>query len=222
MKHDEYIKRRDELLGIRMDSFSSFDKAILSLGTGSLALSITFLDKIGEPFSSATFALIVLAWVSFFLVILFNLGSYYFARANMDRKITDLNAKYQKELDSGTPDTSPEALFWQRRATSQCNTGAFIAFAVGVLFFVLYIVSIQANNYEKMNTRLTKEKEMTEKHQPLSEGKTESPKAVAPVTQKIVLPGSDITTHGATETPQAVLRPAKPAEGSSTGSQKTK
>ena len=155
MDYDEYIKRRDELLGIRMDSFRSFDKAILSLSTGSLALSITFLDRIGKPFSRATFTLIAFAWVLFFLVIVFNLGSYYFARANMDRKIAELDARYQRELDSKIPDTSPEAVFWHNRATSFCNTGAFITFVAGVLFFVLYIITIQTNNYAKLNSAIT-------------------------------------------------------------------
>ncbi|MBN1362167.1 MAG: restriction endonuclease [Sedimentisphaerales bacterium] len=90
MKHDEYLKRRDELLQIRMDSFSSFDKAILSLATGSLALSIAFLDKIGQPFNCFSFVLILFAWIFFFVVILFNLASYLFARQNMDRKIAEL------------------------------------------------------------------------------------------------------------------------------------
>ncbi len=152
MDHDEYLKRRDELLGIRMDSFSSFDKAILSLSTGSLALSITFLEKIGAPFSHLTFVLIVLAWISFFLVILFNLASYHFARANMDRKISDLDRRYTADLKTEKPDTSPEPTFWQNRATSYCNSGAFITFCAGVLFFVLYIVNIQARNFQQIKS----------------------------------------------------------------------
>jgi len=209
MTEDEYIKRRDELLRIRTDSFSSFDKAILSLATGSLALSIAFLDKIGEPFSCATFACIFLAWVFFFLVVLLNLGSYYCARANMDRKIDHLDARYKQELSSETADPSPEQVFWQRRATARCNTGAFIAFAAGVMFFVIYIATIQAKNYAELNVKTGKEQAMPKEKQPLKEGQTESPEAVSPVTDKAVLPTSNIT-KGETEAPQAVLRPVTP------------
>ena len=87
---------------------------------------------------------------------------------------------------------------------------------------------------------------MPEEKQPLIEGKTESPKAVSPLTHKIVPPDSNITQRGATEAPQAVTRPVateapqavtlpgateapqaithpgEQAEGSSTGSQDTK
>ncbi|WP_319409600.1 hypothetical protein [uncultured Desulfosarcina sp.] len=220
MEHEEYLKRRDELLGIRMDSFSSFDKAILSLATGSLALSITFLEKIGEPFSGLTFALILIAWVAFFLVILFNLASYYFARANMDKKIADLDDRYRKELKTEKPDESPEPTFWQNRATSMCNTIAFVAFCTGVLFFVIYVVNIQARNYRQMQHSLTKEATMADTKKILTEGKTEAPQAASKTTHKVVLPG-DVNTHGATEAPQAVLRPGKPSGGSGGGSKKS-
>ena len=209
MKHEEYIKRRDELLAIRMESFSSFDKAVLSLSTGSLALSIAFLDKIGEPFSAATFSLIVFTWVSFFLVFLFNLGSHYFARANMDCKISELDSRYKKELDEGRADNSAEAVFWQNRATTYCNTGALIAFTVGVFFFISYIVIIQSNNYSQLKANIGKENMMSEENVPLKEGQTESPRAIS---QMVHNPG-DIITHGAVEPPQAVLSPVTPDRG---------
>jgi len=222
MDHQEYLKRRDELLAIRMDSFSSFDKAILSLATGSLALSMAFLEKIGEPFNRATFTLIVLTWVSFFVVILFNLASYHFARVNMDKKITELDNRYQQGLESEKVDASPEAVFWQKRATSISNSGAFVAFCVGVLFFVIYIVNIQIKNYQEIRYAAGKDRAMPEGKQTLNEGKTESPKAVPKTTPKTASPGDDVTTHGATEAPQAVLRPTKPSGTSSGGAKESK
>ena len=91
MDHEEYLKRRDELLNIRTESFNSFDKAVMSLATGSLALTITFLDKIGTPFNRLTFFLIFATWILLFIVILANLLSYMFAKCNMDRKIKELD-----------------------------------------------------------------------------------------------------------------------------------
>ncbi len=111
MKECEYLKRRDELLGIRMDSFNSFDKAILTLATGSLALSVTFLEEIGKPFSVVTFGLILGVWIAFLLVIFLNLLSYYFARVNMDKKISDLDQRYRKELENNEPDKNSEPFF---------------------------------------------------------------------------------------------------------------
>ncbi len=221
MNHEEYLKRRDELLGIRMGSFSSFDKAILSLATGSLALSITFLDRIGKPFDNTTFAMIFLTWISFFLVILFNLASYLFALSNMNRKIAELDCRYKKELDTNKEDTKPEVVFWQNRAISVCNIGAFIAFFAGVLLFVVYIINIQAKNYQEVQSTARKENTMPDGKKNINEGKTESPKAVTQTTHKPLTQGDNIVTHGATEVPQAVLRPAKPSGGSSSESKKS-
>jgi hypothetical protein len=93
MNHEEYMKRRAELLAIRDDSFEAFDKSILTLSTGCLALSITFLDKIGRPFNKITFILIFASWLAFLIVIVFNLASYLFAKWNMDKKIDELNQR---------------------------------------------------------------------------------------------------------------------------------
>lgn len=221
MDHEEYLKRRDELLGIRTDSFGSFDRAILSLATGSLALSITFLDKIGEPYDLLTYFLIILAWICFFLVILFNLASYLFAKSNMNRKIADLDRRYKKELDTGEIDKNPEPRFWQNFATSMCNTCAFILFFIGVVFFTIYIINIQIRNYEEIQLSKTKETIMSDFSSNLKGGKTESSQTISKPSPKPASQSGDFTTHGLTEAPQAVMRPEKPPGKSGGGSEKT-
>ncbi len=55
----------------------------------------------------------------------------------------------------------------------------------------------------------------------LEGGKTEAPQAVSQTSQNTVSPNSDFTTHGATEAPQAVIRPEKPSSESGGGSEKS-
>lgn len=224
MDREEYLQRRDELLKIRTDSFESFDKAVLSLATGSLALSITFLEKIGAPINKLTYCLIFITWVSLFVVILANLLSYLFAKSNMDRKLKELNEDYQAEID-GHPKAKEgvEKSFWQRTATDICNKLAFIAFFVGILFFTWYIVAIQMNNYTKTLTQQKEASAMvikktagaTEVKAPISKqvitrGKTEAPAAVpAKSTPQIAAP-SKLVNFGQTEAPKAVQKPTKP------------
>jgi hypothetical protein len=207
MQHDEYLERRREFQAIRMDSIGAFDKAVLSLATGSLVLSMTFLEKIGKPYNAVTHILVLAAWISFLSAILCNLLSYWFARWNMDLKIRELDECYEKELRCGQEEKKPETVFWQNRATSRCNSGALITFFIGLLSFSIYTVSVQYGSYSTLRLNQAKEKTMSSGNpQNLNEGKTETPKAVSkpdrstPITVK----------HGATETPQAVLRPAKP------------
>jgi cytoskeletal protein RodZ len=136
----------------------------------------------------------------------------------MDRKIAELDRRYRRQLETKKEDNSPEVVFWQNRATSICNTLAFIVFCAGILLFVVYIINIQARNYREFQSSVRRERNMTERKQKLNEGKTESPKEV---TKTTTTPSSGITKHGATETPQAVVRPIKPSgDSSSSGGSK--
>jgi hypothetical protein len=212
MDHEEYLKRRDELLKIRTDSHDSFDKAVLSLATGSLALSIAFLDKIGTPFNRLTFALIFATWAGFFLVILCNLLSYLFAKSNMDRKIQDLDDSYRKEIREGKAEEGVDRTFWQRRATDICNNAAFLTFAVSIVAFTCYIVAIQKHNFGELSKKQKEEQVMSMKKtagvteaktpvakQVITEGKTEIGRAIPS--------SARITPLGATEAPRAVSAP---------------
>jgi len=228
MDYPEYLKRRDELAKIRTDSFVAFDKAILSLATGGLALSITFLDKIGAPFDATSFVLISIAWVSYFIVILANLFSYLFAKANMDKKLEELDSNYTKELATHQP-TQPavETQFWQRTATNVCNVIALGAFAFGTLFFLLYIGKIQRHNFSRLTEvtpmAIKKTAGQTEITSPISnqrlrEGQTEIPAArpVAEIKGQTEIPQA-IPAHIAkptTQTPQTTpaTTPATPAQ----------
>jgi len=134
----------------------------------------------------------------------------------MDKKIEELDDRYRKELETKKEDIGPEITFWHKKATSICNSGAFISFFMGVLFFVVYIVNIQVRNYREYQFVERKDNIMPETKQIMNEGKTESPKAVTTTT----IQSGKINTHGATESPQAVLQP-KPDEGSSGGSKKS-
>ncbi len=203
MNHEEYLKRRDELLAIRGDSLDAFDKSILTLSTGCLALSIAFLDKIGRPFNKVTFFLIFASWAAFFMVIVFNLSSYLFAKSNMDKKIDELDNKYRKELGTQEADDAPETVSWQNKATRFCNKSAFTVFCIGVFTILIYISLIQINNYSVMKENYKETKVMSEnKKTQTNEGKTEAPKAVTTTVDP-----SKIITHGKTESPQAVIKP---------------
>lgn len=216
MNHKEYLKRRAELLVIREDSFEAFDKSILTISTGCLALSITFLDKIGRPFNKVTFFLIFASWIAFLLVLVFNLASYLFAKSNMDKKIDELDNKYKKELKTKEVDDVPEKVFWQNKVTSACNNAAFIAFLIGVFTILTYISLIQIKNYSVMKKNYKETKVMNENKKPqANEGKTEITKAIdkkvdvtkgqTEAPQAVAKPGP--TTTGKTETPQAVIKP---------------
>lgn len=219
MTHEEYLKRRDELLKIRSESFDSFDKTVLSLATGSLALSITFLDKIGNPFDKLTYFLILAMWIGLIFAVLSNLLSYIFAKWNMDKKIEELDKNYGKNV--------AERTFWQRKATNYCNNISVIVFFLSIFSFTWYIIEIQKQNYAKVAEKQKQEELImvfkktagkTEAVAPvtkpissvrLNDGLTEIPVAISQQTiPKIrTTPQAQPSIKGQTETPQAVQKP---------------
>lgn len=151
MEHNEYITRRDKLEKIRTDSINSFDKAILTLATGALALSIAFLDKIGRPFNELTFYLIGGTWVGLSIVLLLNMLSFFFAQKNMDKKIVELDENYRKQKKEGKKvEEVDEKTFWQRKATTLCNDFVLVFFLISIFIFTWYIIEIQRNNYREL------------------------------------------------------------------------
>jgi len=151
MLHDEYTDRRNELLTIQNDSFESFDKTILALATGALALSIAFLDKVGTPFNLITLTLLSLAWAALVLALVFNLVSFQFAILNASRAIDELDERYKKWLLTKRPETNAvKKESWQNRATKTCNGASLSFFILGVSFFMFYAFFIQMHKYQSL------------------------------------------------------------------------
>jgi hypothetical protein len=147
MTHDEYLARRNELLSIRSDSFDSFDRTILALSTGGLALSITFLDRIGKPTNSLTLVLILISWIGMGLVLVSNMLSFFFAQQNMDRKIADLNENYTGQSRSRKARFAVERFYWQKFATEICNHLSLGFFLIGFATFTLYVIIIEVGRF---------------------------------------------------------------------------
>src|SRR5438876_10962336 len=62
-RYDAYIKERDAFRHDSLKVSERYDKAILLLGGGALALSITFLEKIAPHPIPLTFALLGVSWI---------------------------------------------------------------------------------------------------------------------------------------------------------------
>lgn len=142
-----YLDRREVLSKIRSSSTESYDKTILQLSTGALAITVAFLEKIGKPYSDITNLLISASWIGYLLVIILNLLSFYFARKNMDFKIKDLDDRYKNyESDTGWP---PEQFSCYRKVTEFCNTATLWLFFVSTALLVVYAVMVQNYSYQQ-------------------------------------------------------------------------
>ena len=207
MNQGDYLKRRAELTKIRDDSMESFDKTVLAVSSGALALSITFLDKIGKPYNLLTFLLIIASWLFMFSVFIFNILSFVYAKKNMDDKITDLDERRKKDEDE-----DPNHFTKYRDYTHRCNNICLYSFLLSVIFFISYIILIQKNNYTILKNNQKQEVSSMNEKQDMPDmlknvvrhdAKTEAP---APLAQRVLeaMNGNkrtEILTEGKTEVP---------------------
>lgn len=72
-RYESYTKERDALREDARQSGERYDKAVLSLAGGALALSVTFLEKIAPHPFAWSYALLAIAWVCLIVAILLEL-----------------------------------------------------------------------------------------------------------------------------------------------------
>ena len=157
IRYNEYITQRNLLDRIREESIEEYDKRILTLATGGIILTVTFIDKIGRPFDLVTFILILFVWILFGLVILANIFSFIFAEINSENKIKELDKSYEKQLKTGNYTQSKIKKTKNESLTTFCNRCTLILFLAGTILFCLYIIFIHLNNYNILKEKIMSE-----------------------------------------------------------------
>ena len=76
IKYKVYIDERKSLIDIMLKESLAFDKAILTLASGALGLSLTFIRQIIPNIKNGTIHLLENAWISFGISILITLISF--------------------------------------------------------------------------------------------------------------------------------------------------
>jgi hypothetical protein len=185
-----YNERRDKLEKIREDSSESFDKAILQVSTGSLVITITFIDKVGKPYNTLTNILLITFWALFLAVIVLNIFSYLFAKKNMDFRIDDLDERFKKCPDDWL--NVAQGKTWYKKAVDFCNSACLYLFLAGAGLFFFYAYVVQTHNFKtstpkeevSMTQKITDFKKIeTDKQKPeekdeVKKGQTESAEKV--------------------------------------------
>ena len=126
----ELLDHRNLLIDADRESARSFDKAMITLPAGALALTITFIDKI-SPNPTDTW-LLYIVWSSFVLSLLSILISFLTSQSAIK---TDIE-KLDDELNDITTDNKNCASCW----TNLLNRFSIGLFIVGVSFLVVFAI----------------------------------------------------------------------------------
>lgn len=123
--NDEYRRQLDDALG---QSSTDYDRTILTLSSGALAVSIAFLRDIAPDPSCV--ALVVVAWILLGL----SLASTLLSHATSQKALL----YSRKKLDEGKPDLSRGG-GWGT-ATSILNGASGVTFLIGALLLIVFAI----------------------------------------------------------------------------------
>src|ERR1051325_1555239 len=130
---------RAHLVEARQKAFEDFDKTVLTLSGGALAVSITFVKDLLGPGTLANEGFLLSAWVCWGVSVLTVLVSYYSSQLTLNRAIN--------QIDYGTRSPRPGRLF--RRFTLILNAAGGLLFLTGLILLILFI----SRNLEVLNVR---------------------------------------------------------------------
>jgi hypothetical protein len=122
MADTEYARHRERLLELHEKATQSFDRAIMALSGGALAVSIAFIHDVARDPRHTW--VVGLAWVSFAASLLAILGSFLTSEAAIVKMIGQIDAAAE-EIERG-------------RVTDWLNRFAAGAFVIGTILLVAF------------------------------------------------------------------------------------
>ena len=129
LSEEDYTRYREALQKSEQEMSDEFDKVMISLAGGALAISITFINQIAPDPKS--FWLCISAWIGFTLALLCTLLSLGTSREAMTRQVKDLDRVFADggKFKKNSWDTGTVIL----------NNAAISSFIVGVAFLIFFV-----------------------------------------------------------------------------------
>lgn len=144
-KYKYYLERHNKHEKWHESLSHNLDKLIFGLSSGTLVLSITFIDKIIGLDEIQNLCLIKISWLFLSLTLIINIATYIFSiRASIKaRKVL------KKWLDEDTEET-PETYNWRGKTANILNILSLFTLALG-MFILTYFAIININTINTMN-----------------------------------------------------------------------
>jgi len=166
-REDIYQRTRDDLLKRQLSNSENFDKAILTLSSAGLGLSLTFIKHVVQFDAAQNHWLLVLSWVMFVLSILVTLVSFHISQAGIAKQLEIAEDYYLKDVKDALERPNNAAVYTERAGYFSATT-----FLIAIIALVLFI----SLNINRKENKMSDE----QKHQ---SGDTQKLEGGAPVPQ---------------------------------------
>jgi len=146
-RYEAYSKEREGLRAAALEVSGRYDRWMLFLAGGALALSVTFIEKIAPHPASWSFIILLTAWVLLILSLVLELLALGASHTAVQEQINFLDAEYRRFLESITK--SPPAISLTPSAppvaenefiirTRMLNRWALRALIAGIVFLCFF------------------------------------------------------------------------------------
>lgn len=132
VRRQEYLQHRKYLIETSLGQIGQFDKLIVTLSSGALALSLTFIKDISPTPIPCSKFLIFVSWILFTISLIATLLSHYTSHKDMDFEIMKLDKNYEDEREMYDPKNP------FRTATILLNILSASMFLIGLCFLVAF------------------------------------------------------------------------------------
>jgi hypothetical protein len=134
-KYQVYLDERKSLNDAIKETSHQFDKAILTLAAGALALSLTFIKDIAPNPKTNTLILLFFAWGAFIISILSTLISFFTSQKACQRQIAILEREFLEEhaQEQLSKMENPYTIY-----TIRLNIVSITFFIFGVLLLIIF------------------------------------------------------------------------------------
>ncbi|MBA7490739.1 hypothetical protein ES702_01282 [subsurface metagenome] len=136
IKYEVYINERKSLVDIMLKESLAFDKAILTLSSSALGLSLTFIRQIIPNIKNGTIYLLEKAWISFGISILITLISFLTCISACKKGIKILEDEYINE----NKNRKCKNINYMTIITTSLNILSILSFIIGTLFLTFFSI----------------------------------------------------------------------------------
>ena len=153
--YEQYTAQRVKLDDASLEAAGRYDRAVLAISTGALALSVTFIDKIASTPQPWTLFLLVIGWLLLLIAIILQLLALSASHDATREQINILDQQYNYYLSAKDPGEAvrngwDEPINKFNSRVSNYNTGAQVALISGVVI-VLAFSAINVFYKKKVN-----------------------------------------------------------------------
>lgn len=128
---EQYRQFRDDLWKRQLSNAENFDKAILTLSSAAIGLSMTFLSKYENELSNSCF--LYIGWILQVSSIIATLASYIIGQWGITLQL-EITYRYFLEKDDSALNTQNH---WAKKSES-CTVAAGVCFVLGIITLMVF------------------------------------------------------------------------------------